>query len=88
MCPWSSIASTIYLADFRQSRAGNQKFILKDVFQSDFKNHEDMYRGLGGCPYLRLLQDTVPEQSMFVYKYFTDDLLSLARKDLPIALTK
>lgn len=25
---------------------------------------------------------------MFVYKYFTDDLLSLARKDLPIALVK
>ena len=25
---------------------------------------------------------------MFVYKYFTDDLLSLARKDLPIVLTK
>jgi hypothetical protein len=25
---------------------------------------------------------------MFVYKYFTDDLLSLARMDLPIAHTK
>lgn len=47
-----------------------------------------MYRGLHGSPHLRLLQDTVPEQSMFVYRYFTDDLLSLARKDLPINLTK
>ena len=47
-----------------------------------------MYRGLRGCPYLRQLQDTVPEQSMFVYKYLTDNFLSLAQKDLPIALTK
>jgi serine/threonine protein kinase len=47
-----------------------------------------MYRKLRGCPYLRLPQDTVPEQSIFVYKYFSDDLLSLVQKDLPIALTK
>ena len=47
-----------------------------------------MYRELRSCPYLRLSQDTVPELSMFVYKYLTDDLLSLVRRDLPIALTK
>lgn len=34
------------------------------------------------------MQDTIPEQSMFVYKYFTDELLSLTQKDLPIGLTK
>ena len=47
-----------------------------------------MYRDLGSCPYLRLLQDTVPEQSLFVYNYITYDLLSLAQKDLPITHTK
>jgi serine/threonine protein kinase len=47
-----------------------------------------MYHNLCTCPYLRVLQDTVPEHSMFVYKYFTDHLLSLAQKDLPLALTK
>ncbi len=47
-----------------------------------------MYHDLSSCPYLRLSQDTVLEQSMFIYKYFTDDLLSLVRKDLPIVLTK
>ena len=47
-----------------------------------------MYRELRSCPHLRLSQDTVPELSMFVYKYFTDNLLSLVRKDLPIPLTK
>ncbi|KAL9119080.1 MAG: hypothetical protein Q9187_004366 [Circinaria calcarea] len=73
----------VYLAN-----AGNQKFILKDVSQSDFEYYQDMYHSLRSCPYLRLLQDTVPEQSMFVYNYFTDHLLSLAQNDLPIALTK
>lgn len=47
-----------------------------------------MYRGLRSCAYLRLLQDTIPKQSMFIYQYFTDDLLSLAQNGLPIALTK
>lgn len=47
-----------------------------------------MYHDLRSCPYLRLLEDTIQEQSMFVYKYFTGHLLSLAQKDLPIALTK
>jgi hypothetical protein len=31
---------------------------------------------------------TIPGQSMFIYKYFADDLLSLAQKELSIALTK
>ncbi|KAL9135478.1 MAG: hypothetical protein Q9175_003330 [Cornicularia normoerica] len=73
----------VYLAT-----AGKQNFVLKEVSQPDFKYFLDMYRGLRSCAYLRLLQDTIPEQSMFVYQYFTDDLLSLAQKDLPIALTK
>ncbi|KAI4153093.1 MAG: hypothetical protein LQ340_002520 [Diploschistes diacapsis] len=47
-----------------------------------------MHRSLGSRAYVRLLQDTIPERLIFVYKYFTDDLLSLAQMDLPIALTK
>ena len=47
-----------------------------------------MYRGLGSCAYLRLLQDTILKRSISVYIYFTDDLLSLTQMDLPIALTK
>jgi len=88
VAPEAQLPTLSKLADSHRSRAGNQKFILKDVSQSDFKYFQDMYRELRSCPYLRLSQDTVPEQSMFVYKYFTDDLLSLVRKDLPIAPTK
>jgi serine/threonine protein kinase len=47
-----------------------------------------MYRKLRGCPYLRLSHDIVPKPSMFVYKYFSDHLLSLVQEDLSIALTK
>lgn len=37
---------------------------------------------------LRTFQDTIPDQAMFVYTYFTDHLLSLAQKDLPTTVTK
>lgn len=47
-----------------------------------------MYHGLRNCTYIRLAQDTIPERSIFFYKYFSDDLLGLTREDLPIALTK
>ncbi|TAQ88176.1 hypothetical protein B7494_g3490 [Chlorociboria aeruginascens] len=73
----------VYLAT-----AGNQKFILKNVPRSNFEYLQDMYRDLCSCPYLRLSQDTVPGQSIFVYQYFSDHLLSLVQKNLPIALTK
>ena len=63
-------------------------FIVKDVHQCNFEYLLAIYRRVGSCPYIRLLHDTVLEQSMFVYKYFTGHLLSLAQKDGPIALTK
>lgn len=47
-----------------------------------------MYRSLRSCPHLRVSCDTIPEQSTFVYKYLSDDLLSLAQKDLPLTLVK
>ncbi|KAA6413530.1 MAG: serine threonine kinase [Lasallia pustulata] len=75
--------SRVYLAT-----AGKQTFVLKEVPQSEFNYYLDIYRGLPSCAYLRQLQDTIPEQLMFVFQYFTDHLLSLAQMDLPIALTK
>lgn len=78
---------TNFFLEFGPS-AGGERFVLKDVPQSDFKYLLDLYRGLRSSPYLRLLHDTVPEQSMLVYKYFNGDLLSLVQKDLPIAQTK
>ena len=61
---------------------------MKDIPQSEYKYYEDMNRSLHGCPYLRLVRDTIPERSMFVYEYFNSHLLNLAQEELPVVLTK
>ncbi|KAL9019227.1 MAG: hypothetical protein Q9185_003536 [Variospora sp. 1 TL-2023] len=66
---------------------GNQKFVVKNIL-AEYKYYQDMQRALHGSRYLRLLQDTIPDRSMFVYKYLNDHLLFLAQKDLPLLLTK
>ena len=55
---------------------------------ADFQYYQDMQRVLGTSHYLRLVQDTIPDRSMLVYKYFKDHLLSLAQTNLPLLLTK
>ncbi|KAL8978782.1 MAG: hypothetical protein Q9177_006310 [Variospora cf. flavescens] len=74
--------SNVYL-----TTCGNQKFVVKNIL-AEFKYYQDMQRALHGSRYLRLLQDTIPDRSMFVYKYLNDHLLFLAQKDLPLLLTK
>lgn len=39
-------------------------------------------------PYLRLMRDSIPEQSILIYDYATDHLLSLAQKEIPLAARK
>ncbi|KJF60499.1 serine/threonine protein kinase [Coccidioides immitis RS] len=65
-----------------------QQFVLKEVFQNDFHYYRNMHKDLGS-PYLRTLSDTIPEESLFVYKYFTDHLLRMApQTNLPLDITK
>ncbi|KAF2732067.1 kinase-like protein [Polyplosphaeria fusca] len=69
--------------------ASNQKFILKYVHEVNFKDLQDINNRLrGGANYVRLVNDTIPEKSMFVFRYFADHLLRLVQKDLPLAVTK
>ncbi|KAF2642227.1 calcium/calmodulin dependent protein kinase [Massarina eburnea CBS 473.64] len=70
------------------SRANNEKFILKYVHEDNLEDLQDLKGRLRGTNYVRLVKDTIPEESMFVFQYFTDHLLRLAQKDLPLALTK
>lgn len=63
-------------------------FIVKDIHECNLEDLLDICRRVGSCPYIRLLHDTVPGHSMFVYKYLKGHLLSLARKYLPLALVK
>ena len=87
-CSKDPIIITMYFTDFWHRSAENQAFLLKEVVKSDFEYYLDMYRSLGSCHYIRSLHDTIPEKSMYVFKYYTGHLLSLAHKNLPIALTK
>lgn len=72
----------------RSCATANEKVILKDV--PDFKYLQDIYGKIDtGSHHLRLPQDTIPDRSMYVYKFFTDDFLGLAAKTgLPLETTK
>ncbi|RMD42378.1 hypothetical protein DV735_g2739, partial [Chaetothyriales sp. CBS 134920] len=73
----------VYLAS-----ADGQKYVLKGMPKTEFKYFQDMYTDLQRCPYVRVADDTIVDQSMFAYKYFRDHLLSFAQRDVPLPLTK
>jgi len=66
---------------------GTTKVVLKEIPQ-DFNIRVGIYGRAGSCPHVRALLDTVPERQMFVFEYLNEDLLQLAQKDLPVAVTK
>jgi len=47
-----------------------------------------MSNDLRSSPYIRVAEDTIPDQSMFAYIYFKDHLLSFAQKDVPLPSIK
>lgn len=47
-----------------------------------------MYRNLHGSHHIRQLHDTIPERSIFVFKYISDHLLNVAQKDLSVPVIK
>ncbi|KAF2446133.1 kinase-like protein, partial [Karstenula rhodostoma CBS 690.94] len=68
--------------------AGNQQYVLKSVSNNDFKYFQAMFNDLQKSPYIRVANDTIPDQSMFAYTYFKDHLLSFAQKDVPLPSIK
>ena len=70
------------------AEATKAKYVVKTMSSSGFSTYRDIYRDLGDCPYVRVACDNIPSRSSFVYHYFSDDLLSLARQDLPLSLVK
>jgi len=75
-------------ADTRAHSAEDEKFVLKNVSKTSFINYQDIYQSLHDCPNLRVSCDTIPDQSTFVYKYFSDHLLSLAQENPPLPVVK
>lgn len=64
----------------RDSEA-QRKYVLKNIYHTEFEYQLDMQQPLFGRPNLRTLVDTIPEHLLFVYEYLADDLLNLAMKD-------
>lgn len=42
----------------------------------------------GNASHVRLAVDTIPDKSMLVFEHFTDGLLTLAQKVLPLVMIK
>ncbi|KAL8974223.1 MAG: hypothetical protein Q9197_001536 [Variospora fuerteventurae] len=68
--------------------AGSQQYVLKSVSKNDLKYFQAMFDDLRMSPSVRVADDTIPDQSMFAYKYLKDHLLSFAQKDVSLSLMK
>ncbi|RAL06639.1 putative calcium/calmodulin dependent protein kinase [Aspergillus homomorphus CBS 101889] len=69
--------------------AKNQSFILKYIHGINYDDLEAINDRLRAhASHVRLPQDTIPEKSMFVFKYFADHLLHLAQMDLSFEVRK
>ncbi|CAJ2501966.1 Uu.00g048190.m01.CDS01 [Anthostomella pinea] len=73
----------VYLAT-----AGDERFVLKNVTEPSFITYQGIFQDLRGSQYLRVPCDKASEQSIFVYRYFSDHLLDLAEEQLPLPTTK
>jgi hypothetical protein len=70
-------------------RSGQDKFVLKDIPKDIFSGfNEKIWPQLRESPYIRSPWDTIPGQRIFVYKYLTDDFLSLVKKQIPMRARK
>lgn len=61
---------------------------MKSVTAHDFRYFKDMFDDLRVSPYVRVPEDTIPDESMFVYKYLRDHLLSFGQKDISLPIKK
>lgn len=64
------------------------KFVLKEIPSKSFTIRSGIYERLGSSPYVRGLEDVVPEHSIFVFKYLNQNLLQMVSSDIPVATIK
>lgn len=80
---------TFPLRQVYSTTANSQKFMLKYIHEVNFTDLQDIDNRLRGTAnHVRLVKDAIPEKFMFVFQYFDDHLLTLARRDLSISMTK
>ncbi|KAK2796916.1 hypothetical protein FQN50_009375 [Emmonsiellopsis sp. PD_5] len=79
------ILACVYLASGTKDE---KKYVLKNVFHSEFAYQLDMQTPLSGCDNVRVVMDTIPGHLLFAYSYFTGDLLELSEKQNIPSTTK
>jgi hypothetical protein len=81
-CPPSSFVLIIWL---RIRRSGEENFVLKDIPENIFRGFESGTRAqIKASPHLRLPIDSIPGQRIFVYRFFTEDFLTLVKNQIPL----
>jgi serine/threonine protein kinase len=68
--------------------SGDNKYVLKSIALRDFKYFKNMFDDLRSSPYLRVSDDACLDESVFVYKYLRDHLLSFVQNEVPLPITK
>ncbi|EED11722.1 calcium/calmodulin dependent protein kinase, putative [Talaromyces stipitatus ATCC 10500] len=69
--------------------SGLDKFVLKDIPKDIFDNfRENILPRLRKSPYIRLPYDIVPGQQIYIYRYLTDDFLSLVKRGISLRARK
>lgn len=69
-------------------RSGDHKYVLKSVAPRDFKYFKEMFDDLRSSPYVRVSDDECPDESVFIYKYLRDHLLSFVQNEVPLPTIK
>lgn len=61
---------------------------MKDSVEGDFEYQQDLQRPLTSCANVRTMIDTVPDLELFVFPFFTGDLLQASQEPLSKATRK
>lgn len=52
------------------------------MIRGEFEYQKALQEPLSACPNLRVMLDTIPEEEIFVYDFFADDLLNFSKRQL------
>jgi hypothetical protein len=81
-CPSRYLVLIVWL---RLRRSGEENFVLKDIPKSIFTAFESGTRAqIKVSPRLRLPIDSIPGQRILVYRFFTEDFLTLVKNQIPL----
>lgn len=86
---FASHFESFFLLEAKLLRSNNQNFVLKDIPKSIFEAYETCLRPhMKDTPNIRLPLDEIDGRRIFVYRYLTDELLTLVRKNISIKARK